>query len=212
MAAVITGTGLGGSGGAAAARRAAEQILAERRFHAGSVPRPLHGFLHAVGTLLQPLFHRVGDAFRTVAGVIPGGTVVLWTILAALFLLAIGALSLRGTRRVLRQPSPGAGPSAGPRSSADALEQAALVAERAGHLQDAVRLRFQAGLMRLAERELIDDAAATPNAQVRRALRSERFDALARRFDEIVYGGDEARAQDVEDARREWPRLVGGQR
>ncbi len=212
MAAAITGGGLGGPAGTTAARQAAQQILGERRFHAGPIPRPLHGFLHAVGTLLHPLLHRVDDAFNTVAAGIPGGSVTLWTMLAALFLLAIGALTLRSSRRVLRDPGHGGGPAAAPRSSAEALEQAATAAERAGRLQDAVRLRFQAGLMRLAERDLIDDATATPNAQLRRALRSERFDALARRFDEIVYGGDEAHTQDVEDARREWPLLVGGKR
>jgi len=208
----MAGGGPGGPTGAEAARRAAQQILAERRFHAGSIPRPLHGFLHALGGLLHPLFRTVDHAFDSVAGAVPGGGFVLWTILAALALLAVVALSLRSTRRVLHEGGRGAAPVGGPGVSATALEAAAVEAERAGRLQDAVRLRFQAGLMRLAEHDLIDAATSTPNAQLRRTLRSERFDSLARRFDEIVYGGDEARAQDVEDARREWPLLVGSRR
>ena len=199
-------------GGADAARRAAAQILAEGRFHASPVPRPLHGVLHALGVALHPLFRAVDHAFDAVAGAIPGGRAVVWTILAGLVLLTGAVLTARATRGVLRDPERGIAPAGGPRLSAESIEAAAVEAEQAGRLQDAVRLRFQAGLMRLAEHDLIDATTSTPNAQLRRALRSERFDALAGRFDEIVYGGDEARAQDVEDARREWPLLVGGRR
>jgi Domain of unknown function (DUF4129) len=39
-------------------------------------------------------------------------------------------------------------------------------------------------------------------------LRSERFDALARRFDEIVYGGRPAGEEDVKVARQEWVALL----
>jgi len=199
-------------GSAAEARRAAQEILTERRFRAGPIPRPLEGVLHAIGVVLDPIFHAIRRAFDSVAGVIPGGDFVLWAILAALLLGAIAVLTLHGTRRVLAEPA-GAWTPAGPRrTSPQALEASADAAERDGRLQEAVRLRFQAGLMRLAEADVIDPASATPNAQLRRMLRSERFDALARRFDEIVYGGDEARAEDIEAARREWPRLVGDRR
>ena len=212
MAAILATGGLGGTSGAAAARQAAKDILAENRFHAGPVPRPLHGFLHALGTLWLPIERRIEDAFDSVAGAIPGGTPVLWTILAGIVLLGVVALTARGTRRVLRDTGVGGATGGGAGVTAESLERAAVEAERAGRLQEAVRLRFQAGLMRLAERDVIDPAASTPNAQLRRTLRSARFDALAGRFDEIVYGGDEAREQDVEDARREWALLVGGER
>ena len=212
MAALLATGGLGGTSGATAARQAAKDILAENRFHAGPIPRPLHGFLHAVGQLWQPIGRRIADAFDSVAGVVPGGSAVLWTILAAVILLAAVALTARSTRRVLRETGEAGAPGRGARVTAESLERAAVAAERAGRLQEAVRLRFQAGLMRLAERDVIDPAASTPNAQLRRTLRSTRFDALAGRFDEIVYGGDEAREQDVEDARREWALLVGGER
>ena len=164
------------------------------------MPRPLHGLLHAIGKLWQPVGRRMDDAFGAVAGVLPGGRAALWMILAALVLFAVAALTARSTRRVLRATADGAGPQGAAQRGAAALEREAVEAERAGRLQEAVRLRFQAGLMRLAEHDLIDGAASTPNAQLRRELHSPRFDALARRFDEIVYGGDEAREQDVQDA------------
>jgi hypothetical protein len=44
--------------------------------------------------------------------------------------------------------------------------------------------------------------------EARRALRSSRFDRLARDFDEVVYGRRSPSAADVETARAEWPRVV----
>ncbi len=198
-------------GGAVAARRAARDILAESRFHAAPIPRPLHGFLHAIGKLWHPIGQRIDDTFNSIAGSLPGGSAVLWTIIAVIVLAAIATLTARSTGRILHEAGGTALPR-GARVSAETLEREATEAERDGRWQDAVRLRFQAGLMRLSEQELIEAAASTPNAQLRRALHSERFDGLARRFDEIVYGGDEAREQDAHDARREWPRLLGGGR
>ncbi len=211
MTAALASGPLGDTSGAAAARRAARDILAESRFHAAPIPRPLHGFLHAVGKLWHPIGQRIDDTFNSIAGSLPGGRAALWTIIAVIVLLAIATLTASSTRRALHEAGDVSLPH-GTRASAEALEREATEAERAGRWQDAVRLRFQAGLMRLSERELIDSAASTPNAHLRRALRSEHFDHLARRFDEIVYGGDEAREQDAQDARREWPLLLGGRR
>jgi len=44
--------------------------------------------------------------------------------------------------------------------------------------------------------------------EARRALRSARFDRLARDFDEVVYGGRSPSTADVEVARTEWPQVV----
>jgi hypothetical protein len=71
-----------------------------------------------------------------------------------------------------------------------------------------VRLRFQAGLLLLGESELVAFVPSMSNSEVSRALGSRRFDRLARRFDEIVYGGGHAVAEDVESARREWETLL----
>ena len=48
----------------------------------------------------------------------------------------------------------------------------------------------------------------TPTWEVARRLHSERFDALAQRFDEIAYGHEPATTIDVESARREWPPII----
>jgi Domain of unknown function (DUF4129) len=212
----LTGRGLTS---AQAARRAARQILDEPRFHNASVPRPLHGLLHAVGRAL----HAVGQALAflprgldwlvsALAPFVPGGAAVVWSVLAALALAAVVLSTLRTTRRLLSDPArAAAGSRTPPPPSASDLERAAVAAEREGRLGDAVRLRFQSGLLGLGERDVIDFAPSMPNFEVARALRSERFDALARRFDEIVYGGRQAAAEDVETARREWRQLLSAQ-
>jgi hypothetical protein len=83
-------------------------------------------------------------------------------------------------------------------------------AEREGRLEDAVRLRFRAGLASLNERGVIGAPAAIPTAQVAQRLHSRRFDALARRFEEIAYGAGHAGPSDVEEARRDWSTVLSG--
>jgi Domain of unknown function (DUF4129) len=201
----LTGQGLSG---AQAARRTARQILDEPRFHAAPVPRPLQGLLHAIGQALAFLPRTFNRLVSALAVSVPGGSAVVWGVLAALLLAVLVLLSLRMTRRLLADP---AGSAAGSRvapPNALELERAAVTAEREGRLGDAVRLRFQGGLLGLGERDVIAFAPSMPNGEVSRALRSERFDGLARRFDEIVYGGRPAEEEDVEAARQEWRELL----
>lgn len=194
---------------AAAARSAARAILAQRQFRQPSVPRPLHGVLHALGRVLQAPERWIVRGVDRLARVIPGGAAVVWTVLA-LILLAIGVIAARiASRRVLDGGLRATGSRAGgaPRGAAE-LERDADRAEREGRLAEAVRLQFAAGLARLAEQGAIAAPASTPTGELARALQSPQFDALARRFDEIAYGSDTAEPADVQDARRRWPEIV----
>ncbi len=192
-----------------AARRQAREILTEGRFHAPSIPRPLHGLLHAIGRALEAPLHTLNDLVRELATVTPGGATAVWGALAALALLSCGLLATHGTRLSLRAPAaPGEIDHEAPVRAGD-LERAALDAEREGRHADAVRLRFRAGLMRLSESERLVVAPSMSNAEIARALRSARFDDLARRFDEIVYGNRPAGEADVRATRLEWTKLLG---
>jgi hypothetical protein len=197
------------NGAAALARSQARAILAEGRFHVAPIPRPLHGVLHAIGRALESPLNAVGELVSKLALSTPGGATVVWAALAALVLALSGLLAVRGSRRALRDPVAGTGAGAGPPVRAADLQRAAAAAEVEGRHADAVRLRFRAGLLALAESERVEAAPSMLNAEVSRALRSERFDALARRFDEIAYGGRAAIAEDVQTSRREWSRLLG---
>jgi hypothetical protein len=194
-----------------AARRAAAAILSEGRFHNPSVPRPLHGVLHDLGDLMGTVGRAVTNVVDRVGRIFPGGTVAVWIVLGLALLAAIAVGARRYSRRSLLGESRrgGARRAGGPERAAD-LEREAVRAERDGRFEDAVRLRFRAGLARLAEDGAIRTARSTPNAQVSRMLRSSDFDALARRFDEIAYGASPAASDDADDARRRWNEVVAG--
>ena len=187
------------------ARDEARSILAERRYRGSSVPRPLHGVLHWLGQK----FAFVGNAFNWLADLIPGGDRTLWTILAALLVGAAVAVVSRLTRRRAAAQIAGAeARGAGRGTDPAVLERLAVEAERKGDLESAIRLRFRAGLLRLARARAIPRRDSITTREVRRTLRLPEFDSLAAAFDEIVYGRRDPRLRDVEAARRDWPQVL----
>lgn len=195
-----------GSGGtrrdAAEAAADAREILADRRFHGSDVPRPFRGVLEWLG---EPL----GRALDWLGERLPGGLWTLWTIVCATVILFAVLVAGRVARRrgdlfvaharstrFARGEEPGA------------LERAADEAERTGELERALRLRFRAGLIRLARRGAIPARESITSGEIRRLLALPEFDRLSRTFDEVVYGDRAAVAADVGDAKREWPRVL----
>jgi Domain of unknown function (DUF4129) len=197
------------AGGPEGVRQAARAILDEHRFHGAAVPRPLHGVLQAIGQALDSPLRLLEDLFGELASVIPGGAVGTGILLGSIAL----ALAIVATRQRVGRRLQAAGHATGPGATAGApsaaeLERAAAVAERERRFDEAVRLRFRAGLLRLADRELVPFEPSMSNVAIARALRSQRFERLARSFDEIVYGGRSAGTEDVDAARSEWPMLL----
>ncbi len=88
------------------------------------------------------------------------------------------------------------------------LERLADEAEGRGELERALRLRFRAGLLRLARVEAIPEPETLTSRQLVRVLGSDQFGKLARDLDEVVYGGRPASRADVENARTGWPQVV----
>jgi hypothetical protein len=183
----------------------ARRIVGERRFRGSSVPRPFHGILHWLGQK----FRFLARPFHWLGRHIPGGDNVVWTLLAAAVVAAAavaarGVIRRRAGRGVVR--AGGAAPWAG--DDPARLERAAVEAERRGDFETALRLRFRAGLVRLGRAELIRFRASVTSAEVSSALRVAAFDRLAADFDEVVYGRRPPRRDDVETARREWPKVL----
>jgi hypothetical protein len=192
----------------AEARAEAHRILAERRFHGTSIPRPLHGLLHWIGRHLHFL-----ERFWTWLGNLVGGRDVLWTIVAAAVVaFATWALvrlaQLRGRADRLAAAQAAAEHGMDP----DELERLAVEAEHRGDLEIALRLRFRAGLLRLARARVLPARPSLRTLEARRVLRNPRFDRLARDFDEVVYGRRPVRAEDLAAARDEWPHVLADAR
>ena len=176
------------------AREAARRILEEDRFHETHLPRPFARPLDWLGDRLDALF---GD--------IPGGPALGWLVVSAVVLSLAVVVGLALARR--RGPSAAFRPTR-TRTSAPAdprrLERQADAAEQAGDLERALRLRFRAGVLRLAERRLVDDPDGVTTGRLRRLLRSPDFDAAASAFDEVVYGRRPATTEDARLARAGW--------
>jgi len=188
------------------ARRVAHHILGGRQYRASPTPRPLrnqltwigdrvHGIVDAIGRGLSHIPEGVGLAFAAA---------VLGT---AIYFIVRYARSRQGRPDDhSRAAAAGADTAEDPRE----LERAADAAERAGRLDDALRLRFLAGLLRLGARGAIRYRPSVTTTEVRRALGSETFDELARTFEAVAYGGRDALEPDLQTARRDWPRVVAG--
>ena len=183
-------------------KSSAATILEERRFRGSDVPRPLHSPLRWLGRELRRLF----DA---IAGPLPGGDPVFGLIVATAVAAAAAFVALRLARRAGKLQVELAGRS--PRITGDdpgRLEREAEQAERDGAFERALRLRFRAGLLRLARADAIPQQETLTNGEIARRLRSSSFRELASDFDEVVYGGRAAGIGEVERARERWPRVV----
>ncbi len=196
----------GGGGGSAAAsaasaRAEARRILAQRRFRPSSTPRPLRGLLRRLGTWLRPVLQPIGRLWGDVAGNVVGRLVVVVAV--------IGLAALTAIRLVRRRTAAGVAPGGRARRAheqdPEALERDADRAERDGYLDLALRLRFRAGLLRLARAGLVPARPSLTTGQLSRSLCSPTFDQLAVTFDEIAYGGRNGTAADLQAARAGWP-------
>ena len=190
----------------AQAREEARHILSERRFRGTNLPRPFHGLL----SWLERHLHFLARGFDWVAVRI-GGQRVLWTLIAVVVLGVAAFVARQLARRRIEAEARGVGRGARGRGRGEdpaELERLADEAERRGDLEVALRLRFRAGLLRLGRKRALPLRPSLRTREARRALRSARFDRLARDFDEVVYGGRSPSAADVEAARTEWPQVV----
>jgi len=186
---------------AAMARERAAAELAGREYDASSLPQPLRSPLEQLADLLE-------DAFAWLVDVLPGGRVSGWSLIAAVVLVVALLLAQRTVRRAARAEQ-GAQAAALRSRGGDPREllRAAEEAEARGDLGVALRLRFRAGVADLAARDLVPARASAGVAELERRLRSPTFSGLARRFEEIAYGGRSAHAGDLEAAREGWPRV-----
>jgi hypothetical protein len=187
------------------ARAEARRILSGRRYTGTSVRGPFRGALEWLGRQLD----RIGDLVPSLDRRVPGGRVITWiAILSVVGFAAWLVASQTARRRATAVVARAERAREGGRESPRAVERRADEAERSGDFATAVRLRFQAGLLRLDARGLIEYRPSLGTAAVARRLRSPDFDRVARDFDDIVYGGRPAGAADAAAAREGWAAIA----
>lgn len=188
------------------AREQARDVLRQKRFSPTSVPSPLRSLRERIGRALRSLGRPLRDAYDRVAGWLPGGPLLLAALLAVAVIGLGAALASRAGRRLAAAPA-GAGPGGDEREamSAARLRRRAEEAERGGRLDEALRLRFRAGLVDLHGRELIELRPALTNRELLREVRSPTLVTLVDGFEAVAYGGRPAVVEDVASAREGWP-------
>jgi hypothetical protein len=196
----------------ARAREDAAHILRARKFQPPSQPRPLRGVLRWIGHRVEPLIRPLAPVGRVLAAMwdalVAGG---VWSFLAGgVIALLAGLASLRVARRRGRRLS-SFGPAHGGHLrevDPDVLDRQAAEAEAAGHLDDAFRLRFLAGLIRLDRAGVVELRPSLTSGGLRRQVPSPALRHLTTTFDEIVYGGRPAEPDDVAEAHAGWRRTL----
>ena len=191
------------------ARRLAEEILAESRFDPPPIPRPFKGLLETLGDWLRPVGDFISDVIAWIAGWLPGGDAIAWSVLGGSVVAIAAAVALwLGRRRAHASQPRFFGDRFRAPADPEALERRADEAEERGELEAAVRMRFKAGLLRLDALRTITFRESLTSREVARRLRSATFEELARSFDEIVYGGRSATRTDARAARDGWKRVI----
>ena len=188
------------------ARAQAESVLEQGKFQSSELPRPFKGLLDEIGERLRPVGDWLADLLNDVTGGHPG-----WGLVVLLGIAGIGAAI--ASRKVIARRARRASESreraqAEERASAAELESRADTAERKGDLETALRLRFRAGLIRLAEARAVPPRASLTSGELKELLRSKEFEEIAATFDEVVYGRRPARAEDVASSRAGWQSLL----
>lgn len=161
--------------------------------------------LETLGDWLRDVFEPLIEGLQGAVG----GPTVFWLLVAvAVVSTAIVVAARLGGRRTVRAESMRARERPRPRVDPAALERAADDAEAQGDFAGAVRLRFRAGVLRLASAGVIEAASSLTSGQIRRSVTAPEFAELAAGFDRIVYGRRPATEADASAARERWQRVL----
>jgi hypothetical protein len=189
---------------AEAAREHAREVLSRSDYHRHDPPRPLRGVLEWLGDRLRPLERPFVDAWQWIVDdrsrYLPFAVLVVAGAIALTVVLGRRRAAFAGHDRDQRVRVD--------REDPDALERLAEERERAGDLDQAVRLRFRAGLLRLDIAGALSYRPSLTAGAATRAVDAPSLPALASSFDEIAYGGRTASPDDVAAARTGWPRVL----
>jgi hypothetical protein len=206
----------GGSGSAAVvgrqeAQRSARRVLDQGKYRERDLPKPFRGPLRWAADRLAPvgrfLDRTVGGAVRAILA-LPGGEFILLALLGAVVAWLAWLVARRTSRAAVAAAGHGGGlvdPSLDP----EELDRRSDASADDGRWADAVRLRYEAGLIRLVRSQRLVLRPDTTAADAARQVDLPAMHAATRTFEAVVYGGRPATLDDVAEARRAWPDIVG---
>ncbi len=139
----------------------------------------------------------------------PGRPSYGWLLLAALLVLAVAVAAVIAKRRLRAETDQQRAIDVEHRGDAGELEDLAKAAEGAGRFEEALRLRFRAGLMRLDDLEVIAYDPALATGAVRSAVHMGEFDAVASQFERVAYSDYAPQRTDVTSHRQGWQTVLG---
>ena len=139
----------------------------------------------------------------------PGRPSYGWLLLAALLVLAVAVAAVIARRRLRVETDLQRAIDVERRGDAEELEDLATAAEAAGRFEDALRLRFRAGLMRLDDLEVIVYDPALATGAVRSAVGMGEFDTVATQFERVAYSDYTPQRTDVTSHQQGWLTVLG---
>ena len=185
------------------ARRSAEHVLEAKKFRGNRLPQPFKGPLSWVADRLSGVTDFLAP-FAVLAWV---QLLLFGVVLAGAVFVALRLIKRR-SRAALRRAR-GDGHLVDPTLDPADLDRQADEAAEAGDHQSAVRLRYEAGLLRLARAGRLDLRIATTAREAARQVGHPAMDRLTDDFERVVYGGRTATASDVDAARHGWTDILG---
>ena len=200
----------GADRGADAARASAQEILGNKKFNEQQLPKPFKGLLEWMADRFRPIGAAISDFFGGVVGAIlalPGGPFILTVVVTAILVAITRWLINRRSRAYTSDAANGYLVDLG--ADPAELEQQAEAAQSEGDHSAAVRLRYEAGLLRLSRADQIVLRADTTAAGAARQIDRPVMDDLTGDFEEVVYGERVATAVDSDRARSGWNDLLG---
>lgn len=189
------------------ARSSAEEVLDDDKFQETELPRPFRRPLELLADVLRPVGRLLDRVFSPILD-LPGGPYLLAAVLGAAGAALVAWLIGRRSRAAVADATARAS-LVDPAADPDELEGRAAVAESDGDLGLAVRLRYEAGLLRLVRLDRLQLRPDTTAADAARQVGSPTMDRLTVDFEEIVYGGRGGAAADVARSRSGWVELLG---
>ncbi len=195
----------------AEARREARRVLDGSKYQTKQLPRPFKGALEWLADRLRPVGRVLATIFRPVTdllGLLPIGAVVILAGLAVGLLVWWLARRRSGTVLEPRRRSALGGRLVDTDLDPAALDEHAEAAEADGDLGAAVRLRYQAGLIRLVRAGRLDLRADTTASEAADQVGDPTVKSLTADFEAVAYGGRSATTADVDRSRHGWLDVV----